>query len=179
VLVLAVDSSPRGHGRTEVVLGLVLRGAEAGGAITESISLEDASVEEAIDRVEAADAVVLGTPVYRASFAFPLKNFLDHLPRGLWGETAAPLRGKAAVIVATGASLHHFLALDDMRNVLSTFFAAHVVPPGIYVPREGFEDQDRLTPEFVNQAIKQGLALVELTAALSASATLRCLVPQA
>ncbi len=179
MLVLAVDSSPQGHGRTDVVLGKVLAGAEAAGAITESITLEDAPIDEAINRVDAADAVVLGTPVYRASFAFPLKAFLDHLPRGLSGETATPLRGKAAVIVATGASLHHFLVLDDMRNVLATFFAAHVVPPGLYVPREGFDGDDGLTPEFANQAVKQGLALVELTAALGASATLRSLGPQA
>jgi FMN reductase len=157
----------------------VLDGAEQAGAQTELMSLEDFSIDEAIDQVEAADGVILGTPVYRASFAFPLKMFLDHLPRGLGAETRAPLRGKSVAILATGASLHHFLALNDLRNVLCTFFAAHVMPPGLYVSREAFTEDDRLVPDVARQAESQGVAIVELAGALSTSPTLRSLVPQA
>lgn len=178
--VLAIDGSPQGHGRTAIAMREVLAAAEASGATTGMLTLaDDGALEPAIEELAAADGVVIGTPVYRASLAFPLKTLLDQLPRGMWGETRAPLQGKAAVIVATSADLHHFLALDDMRNVLASFFAAHVVPPGLHVPREGFTDDDRLDPDYAEQARRQGRGLVELAGALRECPTLRGLVAQA
>lgn len=178
--VLAIDGSPQGHGRTAVVMREVLAAAEASHATTELQTLADGTeLQTMIESLEAADAVVIGTPIYRASFAFPLKELLDQLPRGMWGETRAPLQGKAVVIVATSADLHHFLALDDLRNVLASFFAAHVVPPGLHVPREGFTDDDRLDRDYAEQARRQGLGMVELAGALRECPTLRGLVAQA
>ena len=178
MLILGIDGSPVGGGRTLSAIKEVLA-AVAEDAETEVASLAGAEVESIILRMVAADAVVCGSPIYRASFAYPLKALLDRLPRGMWGETSAPLQGKAAVIVATGASLHHFLALDDLRNVLAGFFACHVVPPGLYVPREGFDEASALTPPYADQANLQGRALVALTRALESSPALRQLRPQA
>jgi FMN reductase len=177
--VLAVDGSPQGHGRTAAVLGEVLAGASGAGVSTSVMTLAETTVDEAVDALEAADAVVLGSPVYRASFAYPLKVLLDQLPRGMWGETRAPLQGKAVVTAVTGASLHHFLALDDMRNVLASFFAALVVPPGLYVPRGGMPSGGTLDPDLRVQAERQGRALMELTVALRQCPTLRSVVAQA
>jgi FMN reductase len=168
---VAIDGSPVGGGRTATVLRAV--------AGTEPLSVVGDGIETIVDAVEQAEAVVLGSPVYRASFAHPLKHLLDELPRGMWGETRAPLRGKAVCIVATGASLHHFLALDDLRNVLAGFFAAHVVPPGLYVPRDGFGEDDALLESYAGQATLQAEALAELAKALAASTALRRLMPQA
>lgn len=177
--VLALDGSPEGHGHTASVLREVLAGASAGGAETGFVSLREIDVDTAIARVDGADALVMGTPVYRASFSFTLKTLLDHIPRGLHGEDQAPLQGKAIAVVATGASLHHFLAVDDLRNVLATFFAAYVVPPGLYVAREDFAEDGRILPAIAERAHQQGLALAELAAALATSLTLRGLQPQA
>jgi FMN reductase len=132
-----------------------------------------------IERIGLAEALVVGSPIYRASYAYPLKVLLDHLPRGMWGETLAPIRGKAVCLVATGASLHHFLALGDLRNVLAGFYAAHIVPPGLYLPREGFAEDGSLRPPYGDQAEQQGRALVELAEALRQSPNLRALMPQA
>jgi FMN reductase len=126
--VVAIDGSPVGSGRTAT-----LPRAMAG---TGALSVAGDGIGAVVEAVEQADAVVFGSPVYRASCAHPLKHLLDELPRGMWGKTRAPLQGKAVCIVATAASLHHFLALDDPRSVLAGFFAAHVVPPGLYVPRD-------------------------------------------
>ncbi len=185
--IVAIDGSPSGSGKTAKALALVLDAARAAAgpdAETSVVALAgDAlgeAVEEALAAVRGADAVVLGSPVYRASYAFPLKTFLDHVPRGLWGEPDAPLAGKAVAIVATGASLHHFLGIDDLRNVLSGFFASWVVPPGLYVPREGFDDDaGGLTEEYAAVAAVQGRALVALAAALTQSADLAIVRPQA
>lgn len=168
---IAIDGSPTGTGRTASALRAV--------AGCDPLSLTEVGLEDAVEAIDRADAVVLGSPVYRASYAHPLKELLDGLPRGMWGETRAPLRGKAVAILATGASLHHFLAMSDLRNVLAGFFAAHVLPPGLYVPRAGFGDDLELLDPYAEQARSQGLALVELADALARSTALRQLVPQA
>ena len=71
------------------------------------------------------------------------------------------------------------MALDDLRSVLAGFFAAHVIPPGLYVPREGFDEEGRLRQEYEALAVQQGRALAELVAALQTSTSLRLLAPQA
>jgi FMN reductase len=152
----------------------VLEGAAGAGA--EGVLVPAA---EALAAVPGADAVVLGTPVYRASYAAPLKAFLDALPRGMWGETTAPITGRAVAVVATGATWHHFLALRDLREVLSGFFAAWVVPPGLYVPHAGFTADRALDEEHARLAHATGRALVALAAALAADPELRAVRPQA
>ncbi|MFI5915687.1 NADPH-dependent FMN reductase [Dactylosporangium sp. NPDC051541] len=171
--VLAIDGSPTGPGRTAAVLSAVLAGAAEAGAETGLVSLgEDPDIA-------AADAYVLGSPVHRASFATPLKAFLDRLPRGMWGETEHPLTGKAVAIVLTGASWQHFLALNDLRSVLAGFFAAHVLPPGLYVPGDGFDQAKQPTEAFATLAHGQGVALVDLARAVAASPALSSVRPQA
>jgi FMN reductase len=183
IQILAIDGSPTGGGRTLTVVRAVLAAAEAAGAQTSQRSLADdpptAASDELIAEMDAADALIIGSPIYRASYAAPLKTLLDMVPRGMWGEKDAPLRGKAIVVVATGASLHHFLALNDFRNVLAGFFAAHVLPPGLYIPREAFADDGSLKEPYPTQAGLQGQALVELARALKTSTALRDLRPQA
>lgn len=177
--ILALDGSPKPGGRTAVALEAVLEGARAAGTTADLRALARTAPEEVLRRVEAADAIVLGSPVYRASFAYPLKQLLDGVPRGVFGEVGAPLQGKAVAIVATGASLHHFLALNDLRNVLAGFFAAHVVPPGLHVAHSAFDESGTLDGPTADLAGAQGRGLVELSYALRSSATLRALAPQA
>jgi FMN reductase len=183
IQILAIDGSPTGGGRTRTVVQAVVAAARAAGAIASERSLADdppsVAGDDWIAEMDAADALVIASPIYRASFASPLKILLDMTPRGMWGEKEAPLRGKAIVVVATGASLHHFLALNDFRNVLAGFFAAHVVPPGLYIPREAFSDDGALKDTYAAQAALQGQALVELAQALKTSSALRRLTPQA
>lgn len=179
---LAIDGSPTGGGRTLTVLRAVLAAAQQAGAQTSERSLASTTAEtldEVIAAANQSDGLVIGSPIYRASFAGPLKLLLDRTPRGMWGEAEAPLQGKPVVIVATGASLHHFLALNDFRNVLANFFAAHVLPPGLYVPREAFATDSTLAEPYATQAALQGSALVELATLLRSSTTLRSLTPQA
>jgi len=74
--------------------------------------------------------------------------------------------------------LHHFLALDALRSVLAGFFAAHVVAPGLYVPRDGFGEHGLLEP-YVSHARTQGEALAELTHAVKSGTALASVRPQA
>jgi FMN reductase len=64
-----------------------------------------------------------------------IKMLLDGMPRLAWGETREPIRAKAVGIAMVGASDHHFLALNELRSVLASFFCAHPVSPGLYFSR--------------------------------------------
>lgn len=175
--VLGLDGSPVGSGKTAAAVRAILTGLpdSAGASV---VSLAD-GIEPTLEQAEAADAFVFGSPMYRASYASPMKALLDRLPRGMWGEATAPITAKAVAIVGTGATWHHFLGLDALRNVLSGFFAAYVLPPGLYVPAEGFDADGGLQPRFAELAAQQGAALGELATALASSPALRALRPQA
>jgi FMN reductase len=83
---------------------------------------DDAVLREALAQVLEADAVVVGTPVYKASFSGVLKTFLDLLPQD-------GLAGKLVLPVATGGSQSHMLALDyALRPVLASLGARHILP---------------------------------------------------
>jgi FMN reductase len=86
-------------------------------------------IREAAALVAHADAVVVGTPVYKASYSGVLKTFLDLLPQdGLAGKLVLPL--------ATGGSQSHFLALDyGLRPVLASLGPRHILP-SIYATSE-------------------------------------------
>lgn len=90
---------------------------------------ENPVLRRALDEVAAADALIVATPVYKASYTGLLKAFLDLLPQsGLAGKTVLPL--------ATGGSLAHVLAIDyALRPVLTALGARHVVPGCFLVDR--------------------------------------------
>jgi FMN reductase len=163
------------------VLDAVSEGAAIAGAIVTVAALAggEESIDAALASAEMAEAFILGSPVYSASFSAPLKTFIDRLPRGMWGETEQPLTARAVSIVLTGATWHHYLALDGLRGVLAGFFGAHVLSPGLYVPCEGFGDGDGLTEEVEAQAQAQGAQLVALARAVAASPPLHAIRPQA
>ncbi|MDB5754135.1 MAG: ssuE [Massilia sp.] len=107
----------------------------------------DSAIVHAIAQVKDADAVVIATPVYKASFAGILKTFLDLLPQD-------GLDGKLVLPVATGGSQSHMLALDyALRPVLASLSARFILP-SIYAT----SDQLRWHAE-------QGLALDPAVAA--------------
>jgi FMN reductase len=125
-----------------------------------------------------ADAVVLGSPVYRATYSALLKGLLESTERGRWGERTAPLQGKAAATVLTGADGHHFLALNDLRNVLAGFFAVQVLSPGLYLDHAAYLDRSTLTGDSAALCATHGAALNDLATAVRTSPTLRTLTPQ-
>jgi len=178
IAILAVDGSPTGGGWTRTAIEVVAGAGKPFGARVETVALsEPEGPDRALQALETADAVVFGAPVYRAAAAAPLKQLLDLIPRDNL-ERRSPLAAKPVAIVQTGASLHHFLALDGLRNVLAGFFAAHVIAPGLYVPRDGFGELGLLEP-YAQHARTQGEALVELTRAVRAGVALASVRPQA
>ncbi|MEV6993845.1 NADPH-dependent FMN reductase [Streptomyces sp. NPDC093228] len=80
------------------------------------------AIVEATALFERAEGVVIGTPIYKASYSGLLKSLLDLLPQyALAGKTILPL--------ATGGTTAHVLAIDyALRPVLSAMGPAHITP---------------------------------------------------
>ncbi|TWF79836.1 FMN reductase [Pseudonocardia hierapolitana] len=176
--VLGVVAGPEPGGRTATAVAGVLAGAEKAGATTSLLELSEAGADAVIAAFADADAVVFGSPVYRATYSALLKDLLERTERGKWGESTAPLQGKVAATVLTGASGHHYLALGDLRDVLAGFFAVQVLSPGLYLDHGGYVDRTTLTEQSAELAARHGAALADLAAAVRASAALQAITPQ-
>jgi MsuE subfamily FMN reductase len=89
---------------------------------------------QVIDQVAAADAYVVGSPMYRGSYTGAFKNLFDLLPNDA-------LLGKVVGLVATGGSDHHFLAIEHQLRPLLSFFRAHTVPGAVYAQNAHFTEE--------------------------------------
>ncbi|MFJ3778918.1 NADPH-dependent FMN reductase [Streptomyces sp. NPDC090075] len=126
------------------------------------------AVVEATELFARADGVVVGTPVYKASYSGVLKALLDLLPQyALANKTILPL--------ATGGSAAHVLVIDyALRPVLSSMGAAHIVPgwfvldKDITVGEDGSLGVAPSTAEALGQVVHQFSAALERTAQLAA-----------
>lgn len=176
--ILGLVGSPEPGGRTRTAVAGILAGAAENGAQTSLLELSSVALPDVRAAVEGADGVVVGSPVYRATYSAQLKTVLEGFERGKGSETTAPLLGKAAAVVLTGASSHHFLAVDDLRNVLAGFFAVQVLAPGLYLEQAAFSDRTTLGGDAAALAALHGAALVDLAAAVRASPRLAELRPQ-
>lgn len=100
-----------------------------------------------IDEVVAADALVVGTPMYRGGYTGRLKNLFDVLPNDA-------LEGKPVGLVATGGTDHHFLAIEHELKPLVGFFRAYAVPGAVYAHNGHFAGGE-LADEGVRRRIGQ------------------------
>ncbi|MGW4734456.1 NAD(P)H-dependent oxidoreductase [Streptomyces shenzhenensis] len=178
--VAAVLAGPHGSGTTTAAVDAVLHGCRAAGALTSVTDLRGGQAEgfaAAVEAVESADAIVFGSPTYRATHTSLLAAFLEHVERGGPHETRAPLRGKATAVVMTGAAAEHFLATERLRATLASFYGVQVLSPSLFLTRAAFGPDRSPTPEACELAALHGRALTDLAAACRASATIPRLRP--
>ncbi|RAU47342.1 NADPH-dependent FMN reductase [Pseudomonas sp. RIT412] len=134
MLVVSISGSPSTRSRSGVVLKhaaqwLVDHGVGVSAARVQDFNAEDLlyarfdspEVIAFIEAVAKADGLLIGTPVYKASFCGALKTLLDLLPeRSLHGKVVLPL--------ATGGSIAHMLAVDyALKPVLSALKCQEVL----------------------------------------------------
>jgi FMN reductase len=108
------------------------------------------------------DALIVSTPVYKASFSGGLKAILDLLP-----ERA--LAGKAALALTTGGSPAHTLAVDQaIRPVFQALKARHILS-GVYATDEEVRWQEKLPPYIAPEVdARLRIAVVNLLSVLPA-----------
>jgi MsuE subfamily FMN reductase len=98
-------------------------------------SLYEGDTRMIIDEVVEADALIVGTPMYRASYTGILKNVFDVIPNDA-------LQGKAVGIIATGGTAHHFLAIEHELKPVIGFFYGHPLPGAVYASNEHYSEED-------------------------------------
>lgn len=86
-----------------------------------------------LETIEAADVLVVGSPIYKASYTGLFKHLFDLV-------TPAKLAGKPVVLTATGGSDHHALVIEHQLRPLFGFFAAQTIATGIYGSDRDFTD---------------------------------------
>ena len=189
---LGIVGSVSADSRTRTAVELVLEASDEYGVETELLHLADYDLATAdgrgIDNYEGdtadalaliveADAYVVGTPVYRGSYSGVLKNLLDMVPRGQWQGDVAPFENAAVGLLATGATDHHFLAVDQELRPAFAFFGAHTVGGAAYATDDDFEDGDLVEETIRERLATLGEATVELAAAIDESDALGDLGP--
>ncbi|MEN0085621.1 MAG: FMN reductase [Leifsonia sp.] len=149
--VVGVSGSPTHPSRTTVLVDEVTRAyAEATGGVARTIQLApllpelgagpfrnslSPVVTEALEAVEAADILVVGSPAYRATYTGLFKLFFDHI-----GQYA--LIDKPIVLTATGGSDRHALLVEHQMRPLFGFFQSLTLPLGIYAAESDFADYE-------------------------------------
>jgi FMN reductase len=84
------------------------------------------AITQAQKLVEQADAVIVATPVYKASYTGILKAFLDLLPqKGLDRKTILP--------IAIGGTISHLLAIEYALKPLLSVLGARNLLGGVFV----------------------------------------------
>lgn len=134
-------------------------------------------LQAALEQVQAADLVVIATPIYKAAYSGLLKAFLDLLPQDA-------LRGKAVLPLATGGSLAHLLAIDyalkpvlhalGARHIADAVFVADAQAPrgadGAYAPEPAvLQRLDRALLGVFEPVPRRRAAVLQLVPALAAS----------
>lgn len=192
--VLGIAGSVSSESKTRNAVETALEAAEAAGDEVETevlhlaeydlVTADGRGLDEyggdttaALERIFAADAYVVGTPVYRGSYSGALKNLLDMVPRGMWQADVAPFEDAAVALVATGATDHHYLAVDQELRPVFAFFGAHVVG-GAYASDDDFESRE-VADEAVRARLETlGAATVDLARTIAESDALGSLGPQ-
>ena len=82
--IIGVSGGPEAGGRTSTAIAAVLAGT--GADRTELLELSQVTTEQAVAAIAAADGVVFGSPVFRATYSAQLKDLLERTERGKWGE---------------------------------------------------------------------------------------------
>ena len=86
-----------------------------------------------VEAIEEADALVVGSPVYKGAYTGLFKHLFDFV-----GPTA--LANKPVAIAATGGGARHALVVEHAFRPLFGFFGALAVPTAVYASDPDFRD---------------------------------------
>ena len=96
-------------------------------------------LQELIEEITTADALIVGSPVYKGTYTGLFKPLFDLI------EPKA-LKDKTIVLSATGGSERHALVIDHGLRPLFAFFSADIIATGIYATEPDFGDYQPHNP---------------------------------
>lgn len=99
----------------------------------------------------AADAIVLGSPVFKGSYTGLFKHAIDLID-------PAALRRKPVLLVASGGGDRHALVVEHQLRPLFAFFEAATLPTAVYASERDFAEGEPASPALLarlDQAVDQ------------------------
>ncbi|WP_336489804.1 FMN reductase [Methylobacterium nigriterrae] len=86
-----------------------------------------------VEAIEEADALVVGSPVYKGAYTGLFKHLFDFVDPGA-------LANRPVAIAATGGGTRHALVVEHAFRPLLGFFGALAVPTAVYASDADFRD---------------------------------------
>jgi FMN reductase len=180
--VLGLCGSLRQGSRTWQAIRFALAGAKRGGAEIDGLrgrALEfpifdpdlpleahPAGVATFLEKVRAADAVILATPVYHGTVSGLLKNAVDYLELGAAWEQPY-LAGKVCGLICVSGRQVNETALDAMQHIARALHCV-TLPRVASVPRGAFDEAGQLVDvEHQRRLAALGANLVMMAARLA------------
>jgi NAD(P)H-dependent FMN reductase len=167
-LIVAIAGSLNDESVTRLALHETLDSAADRGALTELIDLRDyelpmvdpnedppADAARLTENIAAADALILGTPMYNGTIAAPLKTAIDHTDPEEFSELPVAL-----LTVAGGQ--YPMRALDHLR-VVASHLDARVLPHEVAIP-ESYRIDEALPEDIAERVEELGARIVAETA---------------
>lgn len=160
--VVMLNGSPQASLRTKVLLGAIACSLDVESASVHSFELHDLVphiggvlsrealpevAQAAFERIESADLLIVGCPVYRAGIPGLFKHLFDLVDM-------SRMKGKRVLLAATGGSDRHTLVIDHHMRPLFAFFQALVLPVGVYAG-----PSDIISGKVANPALWDQIAL--------------------
>lgn len=190
--ILAISSSPRRNGNSEMALRSFCRAAEERNVSVELIRLQGLSLEPCrgcelcaadgicvvkdkmqpfYDKVAAVSGLVLATPVYFGSLSAQLKIFMDRFQ--CWWQAKYRLKkpfvnleqNKAGFIISTGA-LNRPEFGDNVEAVTKVFFHSinYSFRGSLFLPGLEHKGEIKDNPDALQAAYKAGMKFVDTLA---------------
>jgi FMN reductase len=147
------------YGLPSEVFDLVDFGDSLGAARSEKDL--DAPSTQIVEKILAADILVVGTPTYKGSYSGLFKHLIDLLD-------PLALQGKPILLTATGGSDRHALIIEHQLRPLFGFFMAHTLPTGVFAVDRDFLDGE-IANAHLNARITQAVSEVRPFIALKRS----------
>jgi FMN reductase len=158
--ILGISGNVRAPSRTASLVEAILASIESRfGVQTRKIDLVDAAPilfralrsdqlddagRELVQAVETADVLVVGSPVYRASYSGALKHLFDLVH-------FESLIGKPVILAATGGTPMHGLMTEHQLRPLFGFFKALTLPTAVYALESDFDAYAVRNPEITKR----------------------------
>lgn len=161
---VAISGSPSRESKSRRLLVYALARCADAGVATRLIDLCELAADDLLGRakspaiadtltaVASARIVIIGTPVYRASYSGLLKVFFDLF-------TMDALEGKIAIPIATGGGPAHQLVIDHALRPLLASVGAQVVATGIYATdvQFGADGPQEIVTQRIDRAVAEAL----------------------
>lgn len=106
------------------------------------ISDYNEDTQKLVEKVCEADAYIIGTPIFQASFTGALKNLFDLIPPSV-------MRYKVIGFIATGGTYQHYLVVENQLKPIAGYFRAYIAPGNVYLNDSHFNQQKEIVDEDV------------------------------